>query len=199
DPTGARDRHAWKDHLRGGLKTAYDQERRPNCGPRPWAYRGARHARYAPRARRPLCAAIRLAVARARRVRGANAARRQTDLSGESGMSVDSFVIQRRAIMRRNLLAHMDEDEVGRFDMHLVRGFGPYVAPYRLAAMASAVLMLLYTGANLANPYLIGLAIDNYIQHGDLRGLGIISVVLLVVNVVQWQAQYWQVWTMSWA
>jgi ATP-binding cassette subfamily B protein len=114
-------------------------------------------------------------------------------------MSVDSFVTQRRAIMRRNLLAHMDEDEVGRFDMHLVRGFGPYVRPYRLAAIASAVLMLLYTGANLANPYLIGLAIDNYIQHGDLRGLGVISVVLLVVNVVQWQAQYWQVWTMSWA
>ena len=26
-------------------------------------------------------------------------------------MSVDSFVVQRRAIMRRNLLAHMDEDE----------------------------------------------------------------------------------------
>ncbi|MGH2346838.1 MAG: hypothetical protein ACRDG4_16550, partial [Chloroflexota bacterium] len=68
-------------------------------------------------------------------------------------MSVDSFVTKRRVVMRRNLLAHLDEDEVARFDMHMVRNFGPYVKPYRLAAIISAALMLIYTGANLANPY----------------------------------------------
>ncbi|MGH2346883.1 MAG: ABC transporter ATP-binding protein, partial [Chloroflexota bacterium] len=50
-----------------------------------------------------------------------------------------------------------------------------------------------------ANPYLIGLAIDQYIQHGNLSGLSVICLVLLGINVLQWQAQYWQVWTMSWA
>ncbi len=114
-------------------------------------------------------------------------------------MSVDSFVTKRRVVMRRNLLAHLDEDEVARFDTRMVRNFGPYVKPYRLAAIGSAALMLIYTGANLANPYLIGLAIDQYIQHGDLSGLSVICLVLLAVNVLQWQAQYWQVWTMSWA
>jgi ABC-type multidrug transport system fused ATPase/permease subunit len=114
-------------------------------------------------------------------------------------MSVDSFVTKRRVVMRRNLLAHLDEDEVARFDTRMVRNFGPYVKPYRLAAIVSAALMLIYTGANLANPYLIGLAIDQYIQHGNLSGLSVICLVLLAVNVLQWQAQYWQVWTMSWA
>ncbi|HZU77864.1 MAG TPA: ABC transporter ATP-binding protein, partial [Dehalococcoidia bacterium] len=47
-------------------------------------------------------------------------------------------------------------------------------------------------------PFLIGLAIDNFITHGSLGGLALIAVVLLLVNVVMWQAQYWQIWSMSW-
>jgi len=49
------------------------------------------------------------------------------------------------------------------------------------------------------NPYLIGLAIDRYIDRGDLGGLSVICGCLLGVSVVQWLAQYGQVWTMSWA
>ena len=36
-------------------------------------------------------------------------------------------------------------------------------------------------------------------RNHDLRGLAIIGVILLVVNIAMWQAQYWQIWTMSWA
>src|SRR5947209_5817193 len=96
-------------------------------------------------------------------------------------------------------LAAFDEDYTGGFSWRLVGRFGPYLAPYRKAALASIGLMLLYTAASLANPYLIGVAIDRFIQHHDLPGLTAISVVLLMVNVLMWQAQYWQVWTMSWA
>src|SRR5258708_15734692 len=70
---------------------------------------------------------------------------------------------------------------------------------YRTATLASIILMLLYTVANLANPYLIGVAIDRYIGHSDLAGLAWIGGILILVNVIMWQAQYWQVWTMSWA
>jgi hypothetical protein len=42
-------------------------------------------------------------------------------------------------------------------------------------------------------------AIDQFIGHGDVKGLALISVALIVVNILMWQAQYWQVWTMSWA
>src|SRR5258708_20021696 len=70
---------------------------------------------------------------------------------------------------------------------------------YRTATLASIILMLLYTVANLANPYLIGVAIDRYIGHSDLAGLAWIVGILILVNVIMWQAQYWQVSTMSWA
>ncbi len=106
--------------------------------------------------------------------------------------------LQRKS-WQENLLASSDEDLSGRFDWRLTRRFGPYIARYRAATITSIILMLVYNAANLANPYLIGVAIDQYITHQDLRGLAWIGIILLVVNIVMWQAQYWQVWTMSWA
>ncbi|GHO85165.1 ABC transporter ATP-binding protein [Dictyobacter formicarum] len=98
-----------------------------------------------------------------------------------------------------NSLAHSDEDEGLDFDWKLVSMFFPYIGKYKTPAIWSMVLMLVYTLLNLLNPWLIGVAIDNYITHSDLIGLAILSVVFLAVNVAMWQAQYWQVWSMSWA
>ena len=115
-------------------------------------------------------------------------------------MKISSYAVHRqRNTWRENHLADSDEQISGKFDWRLVKQFGPYLARYRGATLASAALMLLYTAASLATPYLIGVAIDQYISRGDVVGLAIIGVVLLAVNVVMWQAQYWQVWTMSWA
>jgi ABC-type multidrug transport system fused ATPase/permease subunit len=104
-----------------------------------------------------------------------------------------------RAIWRENLLENADENVSGKFDWKLVKGFAPYVARYRGAVILSIILMLIYTAASLANPYLIGVAIDDYISKPSFSGLALISAVLIVVNLVMWQGQYWQVWTMSWA
>ncbi len=98
-----------------------------------------------------------------------------------------------------NSLAHADEDETLHFNWKLVSMFFPYLRRYKTPAIGSMVLMLLFTALNLANPYLIGLAIDNFITRHDLFGLGVMSVIFLLVNIAMWQAQYWQVWTMSWA
>ena len=114
--------------------------------------------------------------------------------------SIDEFMAHRRkSRLRENSLESSDENVSGSFSWHYIKQFGPYIARYRAAVVGSFVLMLVYTLLNLANPYLIGVAIDSFITHHDLRGLGIIGVILLVVNVLMWQAQYWQVWTMSWA
>ena len=106
---------------------------------------------------------------------------------------------RRKNTLRENSLESSDENISAKFDVSLVKRFVPYIARYKGPALASFVLMLVYTALNLANPFLIGIAIDNYITHGDLRGLAIIGGVLLVLNVFMWQAQYWQVWSMSWA
>jgi ABC-type multidrug transport system fused ATPase/permease subunit len=97
-----------------------------------------------------------------------------------------------------NSLARSDEEESANFEWKLVQMFGPYINRYRRPAIISMLLMLVYTILNLANPYIIGLAIDNYITKSDLVGLAVISVIFLFVNIGMWQAQYWQVWTMSW-
>lgn len=97
-----------------------------------------------------------------------------------------------------NSLEGSDEDINGSFDLKLIRQFKPYLARYKGATITSIVLMLLYTVFSLANPYLIGVAIDLFITRNDIHGLTIIGIVLLVVNLLMWQSQYWQVWTMSW-
>src|SRR5438128_3062136 len=84
---------------------------------------------------------------------------------------------------RENSLESADENVTQKFNWQITGKFGPYVARYRGWTMASVALMLLYTVFNLANPYLIGVAIDRFIGHNDLRGLAIISVVLIVVNI----------------
>ena len=98
-----------------------------------------------------------------------------------------------------NSLARADEDETLHFDWKLVKMFFPYLQRHKTPAIWSMILMLVYTALNLVNPYLIGLAIDSFIIRQDLFGLGVMSVIFLFVNVAMWQAQYWQVWTMSWA
>lgn len=121
-------------------------------------------------------------------------------MKSASSEKVASYVTYRqRRSWGENSLEGSDENINGNFDWKLVRQFRPYLARYKGATIASIVLMLLYTVFSLANPYLIGVAIDNFITHSDIQGLTIISIVLLVDNLLMWQSQYWQVWTMSWA
>ena len=71
-----------------------------------------------------------------------------------------------------NSLAHDDEDVYGKFDWKLVRRFGPYLGRYRAATIASIILMLIYTALNIANPFLIGVAIDDFISRQLFTSLG---------------------------
>src|SRR5579875_375976 len=111
-----------------------------------------------------------------------------------------SYLEQRRRLLwEENTLASADESETRRFDWRSIRLFGVYLARYKGLTMLSVLLMLLYTATNLANPSLIEVAIDQITTHDDLGGLALICLILLLVNIVMWQAQYWQIWTMSWA
>ena len=115
-------------------------------------------------------------------------------------MKQSSYTIHgRRNRWRENSLEGADENVSKKFDWYVIKKFGPYVGRYKGWTLVSVALMLLYTVLNLANPFLIGVAIDQFIGHNDLRGLATTGIVLIIVNVLMWQAQYWQVWSMSWA
>src|SRR5216683_2589087 len=113
-------------------------------------------------------------------------------------MNLRTNSLQRKS-WRENSLEIADEDLEGKFNWATTKKFLPYISNYKGWTCASLGLMLVYTALNLSNPFLIGLAIDQFISQNNLEGLGLLSVVLIVVNVLMWQAQYWQVWTMSWA
>ena len=113
-------------------------------------------------------------------------------------MNLRTNTLQRNR-WRENSLEMADEDLEGSFNWATTKKFIPYISNYKKWTGTSIALMLVYTALNLSNPFLIGLAIDQYISQNNLEGLGLLSVVLIVVNVLMWQAQYWQVWTMSWA
>lgn len=114
-----------------------------------------------------------------------------------AGSVTDSRYKRTRRPLTKSDLAYMDENEGGSFNWEMIKRFAPYVAPYKYEALLSAVLMVVYTVTMLVGPLLIKQAIDA-ISHGE--GLGRLSVItaeLLLTYLVVWQAQYWQVWTMS--
>jgi ABC-type multidrug transport system fused ATPase/permease subunit len=114
-------------------------------------------------------------------------------------MNLRTNTLLQRRRWQENSLEMADEDLEGKFNWSTTAKFLPYIASYKGWTFASIALMLVYTGLNISNPFLIGLAIDQFISQNNLEGLALLSVVLIALNVVMWQAQYWQVWTMSWA
>jgi ATP-binding cassette subfamily B multidrug efflux pump len=69
-----------------------------------------------------------------------------------------------------------------------------YLRQQRTALLAVFFLVLVAVAATLTGPYLIGLAIDNYIKPGDLAGLTHLSLVMVAVYILgagaTWLQQY---------
>ena len=59
-----------------------------------------------------------------------------------------------------------------------------YLQPFKLTLVAVFVLVVLYTVLSLAGPYLMGVAIDDYISTKDISGLVRISLFMLVVHLL---------------
>jgi ATP-binding cassette, subfamily B, multidrug efflux pump len=60
----------------------------------------------------------------------------------------------------------------------------PYLRPFTPQMILVFIFVTLYTGLGLAGPYLLGVAIDDYIIPGDLPGLGRLAVIMLVVYLL---------------
>ncbi len=76
------------------------------------------------------------------------------------------------------------------YDPHLTRRLLYFVRPYRLPLFLAVFLMLLSSGAAVAGPYLIKVALDSGLGAGSLPTLRNAVILYLVLALVQWGATY---------
>jgi len=73
-----------------------------------------------------------------------------------------------------------------------------YLKPYRWQMMGAFILMLMETGVTLLTPYLLSIAIDQYITQGDIQGLTQVSLQIAILFVVLFFTSSGQRYTLSW-
>jgi len=91
-----------------------------------------------------------------------------------------------------------EETEGKAFDRHIVVRLLAFLRPYGRRMVAAFVLMLIASGLSLAAPYLIKLAIDQYIAQGDTTGLGRVTILTAGAFVGLYLASVGQQYWLSW-
>jgi ATP-binding cassette, subfamily B, multidrug efflux pump len=95
--------------------------------------------------------------------------------------------------------SHHPEDEVlGRlYDRRMMRRLLAYVRPYMFHFILAAVLMLLWSAAQLAGPYLIKVAIDRCILLHDRAGLALLTLLYVLTLLAAAGVRSAQIMTLS--
>ena len=93
---------------------------------------------------------------------------------------------------------HPDEEMFGSvYDGKVVRRLLPYIWPFKRLAIIAAIAMLIYTGTQVAIPWLVGHTIDTYIKQGDLGGLTVMFIVFICIAIVNWIMNFLQQFSME--
>ncbi|MCS7368351.1 MAG: ABC transporter ATP-binding protein/permease [archaeon GBS-70-058] len=80
----------------------------------------------------------------------------------------------------------------------LLRKLLKHMFPYKFAMFVIITCIIVSSVTNLFSPYLLGLAIDNYIMVGDMNGLLRISALYFLAMVGNWVAMAVQGYAVSW-
>jgi ATP-binding cassette subfamily B multidrug efflux pump len=95
------------------------------------------------------------------------------------------------------MTAH-DEEILGKaYDARLMRRLAHYLRPYWRQVALSFAAIIVGAASQLAQPYLMKVAIDRYIATGQLAPLDRLAAVYFVILVVAFAADYLQTWTMQ--
>jgi ATP-binding cassette subfamily B protein len=93
---------------------------------------------------------------------------------------------------------HHDDDVIGKaYDARLMRRLLEYLRPYRGAATLALAAIICASMLQLAQPYLMKLAIDRYITNGDLRGIDRIAVLYLFIIIGSICLEFTQTWLLQ--
>jgi ATP-binding cassette subfamily B protein len=91
-----------------------------------------------------------------------------------------------------------DDEVLGKaYDARLMRRLLGYLRPYRPAVGVALVAIIAQAGLQLAQPYLVKLAIDEYIATGDLAGLDRLAVAFLLVLAGSFALEFVQTYTLQ--
>ena len=99
----------------------------------------------------------------------------------------------------RALVTNHDDEVLGKaYDARLMRRLLHYLRPY-WRQVASVVRRHRRSARprELAQPYLIKVAIDSYIATGQLAGLDRLAALYLAILIVAFAAEYAQTWTLQ--
>jgi len=78
------------------------------------------------------------------------------------------------------------------YDSQVISRLIKYLIPHKLKVALATVATLVYTLTTVAVPFLIGLAINNFIGTGDLAGLNMIILLFVGNGLLTWGANYTQ-------
>jgi ATP-binding cassette, subfamily B, multidrug efflux pump len=91
-----------------------------------------------------------------------------------------------------------EEEVLGKaYDGRLMRRLLGYLRPYVLYVAVALAAIISHSILQLAQPYLMKLAIDRYIAQGDLSGLDWIALGFLAILVASFALEYAQTYTMQ--
>ena len=79
-----------------------------------------------------------------------------------------------------------------------VKMIAKFLKPYLPKLLLAVFFMLIVTATSLAMPYLVKVAIDDYIIPKDFAGLTVVALIYLGLNGVFWPASYWQSYLSGW-
>src|SRR5438552_5331383 len=95
------------------------------------------------------------------------------------------------------MTAHDDEILGKAYDARLMRRLAHYLRPYWRQVALSFAAIIVGAASQLAQPYLMKVAIDRYIATGQLAPLDRLAALYFVILVVAFAADYLQTWTMQ--
>jgi ATP-binding cassette, subfamily B, multidrug efflux pump len=91
-----------------------------------------------------------------------------------------------------------EEEVLGKaYDATLMRRLLRYLRPYKPYAALALSAIISASVLQLAQPYLMKLAIDRYIANGDLRGVDRIALVYFVILLGSFVLEYAQTWLLQ--
>ena len=91
-----------------------------------------------------------------------------------------------------------DEEVLGKaYDARLMRRLLTYLKPYRVSVVIALFAIIGHSVLQLAQPYLMKLAIDEYIAAGDMAGLNQVALIFLFVLIGAFILEYVRTYTLQ--